>query len=168
MVSFQINLLQEPGNHTFALKIPSRATYDIGFPGSCSGPTLGSPNTSSTIAMALLGRPGENVPKVGTILPLPYQPLTLVFQISMVCHQSIYPGLPNYHGPPHRIYPGIPNYPGLPSSLVKPHLLRYTDPPIPVTSHSPVYIDEDVPVTSHSPVYIDEDVPVTSNSPVYI
>ncbi len=33
------------------------------------------PNTGSTIAGALLDSPGENVTKVGTILPLPYHPL---------------------------------------------------------------------------------------------
>ncbi len=36
-----------------------------------SGPTLGGPNTGSTVAGALLGSPGENVAKEGTILPLP-------------------------------------------------------------------------------------------------
>ncbi len=40
-----------------------------------SGPTLGGYNTGSTIAGALLGTPGENVPKLGTIMPLSYQPL---------------------------------------------------------------------------------------------
>ncbi len=40
-----------------------------------SGLTLGGPNTGSIAAVALLGNPGENVAKVGTILPLPYQPL---------------------------------------------------------------------------------------------
>ena len=40
-----------------------------------SGLTLGGPNTSSTVAGSLLGSPGENVDKVGTILPLSYQPL---------------------------------------------------------------------------------------------
>ena len=40
-----------------------------------SGPTLGGPNTGSTIAGTLLGSPVENVVKVGTILPLPYQSL---------------------------------------------------------------------------------------------
>ena len=33
-----------------------------------SGRTLGDPNTGSTVAGALLGSPGENVAKVGTIL----------------------------------------------------------------------------------------------------
>ncbi len=35
-------------------------------------PTVGGPNTGSTVAGALLGGPGQNVAKVGTILPLPY------------------------------------------------------------------------------------------------
>ena len=34
------------------------------------------PITGSTVAGALLGNPGENVTKVGTILPLPYQRLS--------------------------------------------------------------------------------------------
>ncbi len=35
------------------------------------------PATVLPVAMALLGSPGENVVKVGTILPLPYHPLSL-------------------------------------------------------------------------------------------
>ena len=38
-----------------------------------SGPTLGGPNTGGTIGGALLGCPGENITKLGTILPLCYQ-----------------------------------------------------------------------------------------------
>ena len=37
--------------------------------------TLGGPNTGSTVVGALLGRPGENITKLGTILPLSYQSL---------------------------------------------------------------------------------------------
>ncbi len=37
-----------------------------------SGPTLDGPNTDSTIAGTLLGSSGENVVKLGTILPLSY------------------------------------------------------------------------------------------------
>ena len=35
-----------------------------------SGPTLGGPNTGSTVGGALLGSPGKNITKLGTILPL--------------------------------------------------------------------------------------------------
>ncbi len=35
-----------------------------------SGPTLAGPNTGSTVCGALLGNPGENIKKLGTILPL--------------------------------------------------------------------------------------------------
>ena len=33
-----------------------------------SGPTLGGPNTGSTVGEAILGSPGENITKLGTIL----------------------------------------------------------------------------------------------------
>ena len=56
MVTFQIDINLE-GDHT------------------PNGPTFGGPNTGSTVAVALLGSPAENVAKVGTILPLPYQAL---------------------------------------------------------------------------------------------
>ncbi len=73
--------------HTFAVKIPSGSITIMDFlalvgeqSGSDhthSGPTLAGPSTGSTVAVTLLGGPGENVAKVGTILPLPYQPLYL-------------------------------------------------------------------------------------------
>ena len=40
--------------------------------------TVGGPNTGSTIAGTLLGSPGENVAKLGTILPLPYESLLYI------------------------------------------------------------------------------------------
>ncbi len=40
-----------------------------------SGPSLGGPYTGSTLEGTLLGSPGENAAKLGTILPLPYQSL---------------------------------------------------------------------------------------------
>ncbi len=40
--------------------------------------TLGGPNTGSTVAGTLLGSPGENVAKLGTILPLSYQTLSVI------------------------------------------------------------------------------------------
>ncbi len=48
-----------------------------------SGPTLGglSTDSTSTIAVALLGSPGENVTKVGTILPLTYHSISHEFVI---------------------------------------------------------------------------------------
>ncbi len=82
MVTFQIDLLQEPGNPL--------TTYDNGFPGSyrrsiwkVTVPPVARPvvvqaqGTGSTIGVALLGSPGGNVAKVGTILLLPYLPLSL-------------------------------------------------------------------------------------------
>ncbi len=69
MGTFQIDLLQEPGNplgdHTH------------------SGPPLGGPNTGSTVAMAPLASPGENVAKVTTILPLSYQPLSPIYTLPL-------------------------------------------------------------------------------------
>ena len=52
MLTFHIDLLQEPGN-----PLP----YDK---------TLGGPNTGSTVGGMLLRSPGENITKLGTILPL--------------------------------------------------------------------------------------------------
>ncbi len=40
-----------------------------------SAPTLGGPNTGSTVGVALLGSPGENITKLSTILPLCYHAL---------------------------------------------------------------------------------------------
>ncbi len=43
-------------------------------------PTLGGPNTGSTIGGALLGDPGENITTLGTILPISHHALSLCWK----------------------------------------------------------------------------------------
>ena len=82
-LSIRLFVLCRPNHWTYGPKINLEDDHTP------SGPTLGGPNTESTIAGTLLGSSGENVAKLGTILPLSYQSLgNIIFWTSPMGKES--------------------------------------------------------------------------------